>query len=150
MLGSVRQVLPSLALAVAFTANVVSAVKCAERVHLIAARGQGTGDDWNVLVQLRDPFLKKIKGSTAEALPYPHGGSDKIEDVHAGAELLKTYIEDYHKSCPNTKIVTFGYSLVRTNSSLLRALKVSLANKNRVVLLSWKPSAEQVKLAPFP
>ncbi|CAG8369572.1 unnamed protein product [Penicillium salamii] len=50
-------------------AQLVSEDECATRVHAIIARGQGGGDDLNVMSTLSDLILQEIPGSTTLGLP---------------------------------------------------------------------------------
>ena len=79
---------------------------------MVFLRGQGPGDDWNVLTALRDVVLNNIPGTTVHALDYPHENPDHFEAAYDGALQLQGYIENYVKACPTTKLGLFGYSLV--------------------------------------
>ncbi|CAI7662759.1 unnamed protein product [Penicillium viridicatum] len=96
-------------------AQSVSEDKCATGVHAIIARGQGGGDDLNVMSTLSDLILKQIPGSTTLGLPYDHGNvlTDyaKLHAVHDGAVLMQQFMQEYSESCPQTKIVVVGYSM---------------------------------------
>ncbi|CAI7594057.1 unnamed protein product [Penicillium glandicola] len=96
-------------------AQSVSEDECATGVHAIIARGQGGGDDLNVLSTLSDLILKQIPGSTTLGLPYDHGNVltdwDKLHTVHDGAVLMQQFVQEYSESCPQTKIVVVGYSM---------------------------------------
>lgn len=98
-------------------AQSVSQRECATGVHAIIARGQGGGDDLNVLSTLSDLILQQIPGSTTLGLPYDHGNvltnEAKRHTVYDGAVLMQEYIEEYAESCPQSKIVVVGYSMVR-------------------------------------
>jgi acetylxylan esterase len=97
-------------------AQTVSTEQCATSVHAVLARGQGAGDDLDVMVTIQDLILQQIPGSTSQALPYGHGGSDIFLAVHDGALLLQQYVRDYVASCgPEAKIALVGYSMVRTD-----------------------------------
>jgi acetylxylan esterase len=91
--------------------------ECATGVHAIIARGQGPGDDLNVMSTLSDLILAQIPGSTTLGLPYDHANvlwdDDKRHTVHDGAVLMQEFVEEYVQSCPNSKIVLAGYSMVR-------------------------------------
>jgi hypothetical protein len=95
--------------------------KCA-RVHAIIARGQGGGDDLNVMSTLSDLILQQIPGSTTVGLPYDHENvlSDEAKrlTVHDGAVLMQELIEEYLENCPETKLVVVGYSMVRSSFQL--------------------------------
>lgn len=97
-------------------AQSVSEDKCATGVHAIIARGQGGGDDLNVMSTLSDLILKQIPGSTTLGLPYDHGNVltnlDKLYTVHDGTLLMQQFVQEYSESCPQTKIVVVGYSMV--------------------------------------
>ncbi|OQE07188.1 hypothetical protein PENVUL_c014G06394 [Penicillium vulpinum] len=96
-------------------AQSVSEDECATGVHAIIARGQGGGDDLNVLVTLSDLILQQIPGSTTLGLPYDHVNVStdiaKLRTVHDGAVLMQQYVQEYSESCPQTKIVVVGYSM---------------------------------------
>lgn len=98
-------------------AQTVSEDECATGVHAIIARGEGGGDDLNVLSTLSDLILKQIPGSTTLGLPYDHENvltnSAKLRTVHDGAVLMQQFVQEYSESCPQTKIVVVGYSMVR-------------------------------------
>lgn len=98
-------------------AQSVSKDECATSVHAIIARGQGGGDDLNVMSTLSDLILKQIAGSTTLGLPYDHQNVltdyDKLHTVHDGAVLMQQFVQEYSESCPQTKIVLVGYSMVR-------------------------------------
>ncbi|KAJ5997709.1 hypothetical protein N7499_005894 [Penicillium canescens] len=85
------------------------------RVHAIIARGQGGGDDLNVMSTLSDLILQQIPGSTTVGLPYDHenvlSNEAKRLTVHDGAVLMQEFIEEYSESCPETKLVVVGYSM---------------------------------------
>ncbi|EKV05523.1 Acetylxylan esterase, putative [Penicillium digitatum PHI26] len=91
--------------------------ECATGVHAIIARGQGGGDDLNVMSTLSDLILKQIPGSTTLGLPYDHENvlTDfaKLHTVHDGAVLMQQFVQEYSESCPQAKIVVVGYSMVR-------------------------------------
>ncbi|KAJ5628255.1 hypothetical protein N7490_010483 [Penicillium lividum] len=84
---------------------------CATGVHAILIRGQGSGDDLNVMVSMQNLILQLIPGSTSVALPYDHGGEDHRVVAVDGALLMQSYIRDYVASCPQSKIFLMGYSL---------------------------------------
>ncbi|KAJ5312287.1 hypothetical protein N7508_003117 [Penicillium antarcticum] len=88
--------------------------ECA-RVHAIIARGQGGGDDLNVMSTLSDLILQQIPDSTTVGLPYDHenvlSNEAKRLTVHDGAVLMQEFIEEYLESCPDTKLVVIGYSM---------------------------------------
>jgi acetylxylan esterase len=91
--------------------------RCATGVHAIMARGQAatgeTGfDPLNVMISLQDFILKQIPGSTSLGLPYQYGAQDKFVAVHDGAQMLQNYVSSYVASCPKSRIVVVGYSLV--------------------------------------
>ncbi|KAJ5400036.1 hypothetical protein N7465_010525 [Penicillium sp. CMV-2018d] len=96
-------------------AQSVSEDECATGVHAIIARGQGGGDDLNVMSTLSDLILREIPGSTTLGLPYDHGNilTDyaKLHAVHDGAVLMQQFVQEYSESCPQTKIVVVGYSM---------------------------------------
>ncbi|KAJ6139399.1 hypothetical protein N7471_005885 [Penicillium samsonianum] len=96
-------------------AQTVSKDECATGVHAIIARGEGGGDDLNVLSTLSDLILKQIPGSTTLGLPYDHENvltnSAKLHTVHDGAVLMQQFVQEYSESCPQTKIVVVGYSM---------------------------------------
>ncbi|KAJ9489369.1 hypothetical protein VN97_g3905 [Penicillium thymicola] len=96
-------------------AQSVSENECATGVHAIIARGQGGGDDLNVMSTLSDLILKQFPGSTTLGLPYDHQNvlTDyaKLHAVHDGAVLMQ-FVQEYSESCPQTKIVVVGYSMV--------------------------------------
>lgn len=86
-------------------------------VHAIIARGQPataeTGFDLlNVMVSLPNLIVQQIPGSTSLGLPYQYGVHDNFVAVHDGALLLQNYVTSYVASCPKSKIVVVGYSLV--------------------------------------
>ncbi|KAJ5178085.1 uncharacterized protein N7500_000784 [Penicillium coprophilum] len=96
-------------------AQSVSEDDCATGVHAIITRGQGGGDDLNVLITLSDLILKQIPGSTTIGLPYDHenvlNDTAKMHTVHDGAVLMQQFVQEYVESCPSTKIVVVGYSM---------------------------------------
>ncbi|KGO77523.1 Cutinase [Penicillium italicum] len=96
-------------------AQSVSEDECATGVHAIIARGQGGGDDLNVMSTLSDLILKQIPGSTTLGLPYDHDNvltdNAKQHTVHDGAVLMQQFVLEYSESCPQTKIVVVGYSM---------------------------------------
>ncbi|KAK4861105.1 hypothetical protein LT330_004021 [Penicillium expansum] len=96
-------------------AQSVSKDECATSVHAIIARGQGGGDDLNVMSTLSDLILEQIPGSTTLGLPYDHENvlTDyaKMHTVHDGAVLMQQFVQEYSESCPQTKIVVVGYSM---------------------------------------
>lgn len=98
-------------------AQLVSENECATGVHAIIARGQGGGDDLNVMSTLSDLILEQIPGSTTLGLPYDHANvlSDeaKLDTVHDGAVLMQEFVQEYVYSCPEALIVVVGYSMVR-------------------------------------
>lgn len=85
---------------------------CASSVHAVIARGQGRGNDLDVMVNLQDAILQQIPGSTSLGLPYDHGGFNKFNDVYHGALMAQNYVKEYVKSCPQAKLALIGYSLV--------------------------------------
>lgn len=85
---------------------------CASSVHAIIARGQGPGNDLNVMVHLQDAILQQIPGSTSLGLPYNHDGFNKFNDVYYGALMVQRYVNEYVESCPKAKLALIGYSLV--------------------------------------
>jgi acetylxylan esterase len=93
-------------------AQTVSSTNCASSVHLLLLRGEGTGDDLNVLDTIQNLVLEQIPGSTSLGLPYQHGNSDKQFAAYNGSMLLQQYIAEYATSCPDSKIAILGYSLV--------------------------------------
>lgn len=93
-------------------AQTVAKTQCASSVHAIIARGQGPGDDLNVMVKVQNMILDQIPGSTSIGLPYAHNASDKFTAVHDGAILMQNYVTEYLKVCPESKIALIGYSLV--------------------------------------
>lgn len=99
-------------------AQTVDPNSCASSVHLLLLRGEGTGDDLNVLDTIQDLVLEQIPGSTSLGLPYQHGDSDKQFAAYNGSMLLQQYIAEYAASCPDSKIAILGYSLVRNHSFL--------------------------------
>ncbi|GAD95059.1 acetylxylan esterase precursor, putative [Paecilomyces variotii No. 5] len=100
-----------LLLSPATRAQNVSAADCATGVHAILARGQGAGNDLDVLSSIQSLLLENINGSTSIALPYAYNSSDKVAAVHNGALLLQEYVQEYVSSCPDSKIFLLGYSL---------------------------------------
>lgn len=103
-------------------AQFVSEDECATRVHAIIARGQGGGDDLNVMSTLSDLILQEIPGSTTLGLPYDHKNvltdAAKRDTVHDGAVLMQEFVQEYAASCPKTKIVVVGYSMVRAELNM--------------------------------
>lgn len=93
-------------------AQTVSSTSCASGVHLLLLRGEGTGDDLNVLDTIQNLVLEQIPGSTSLGLPYQHDNSDKQFAAYNGSMLLQQYIAEYATSCPDSKIAILGYSLV--------------------------------------
>lgn len=93
-------------------AQTVNSTSCASSVHLLLLRGEGTGDDLNVLDTIQDLVLEQIPGATSLGLPYQHGDSDKQFAAYNGSLLLQQYIAEYASSCPDSKIAILGYSLV--------------------------------------
>lgn len=93
-------------------AQTVPKAQCATSVHAIIARGQGPGDDLNVMVKVQSMILQQIPGSTSLGLPYAHDADDKFTAVHNGAVMMQNYVNDYLKVCPDSKIALIGYSLV--------------------------------------
>ena len=95
--------------------------ECA-RVHAIIARGQGGGDDLNVMSTLSDLILQQIPGSTTVGLPYDHenvlSNEAKRLTIHDGAVLMQEFIEEYIESCPEAKLVVVGYSMVCSSFQL--------------------------------
>lgn len=98
-------------------AQSVSTHECATGVHAIIARGQGTGDNLNVMSTLSDLIMAQIPGSTTLGLPYDHANvltnEEKRHTVHDGAVLMQEFVEEYAEGCPQSKIVVVGYSMVR-------------------------------------
>lgn len=98
-------------------AQLVPANECALSVHAIIARGQGGGDDLNVMSTLSDLILQQIPGSTTLGLPYDHGNvlsdDEKRNTVYDGAVLMQEFVQEYAQSCPKAKIAVVGYSMVR-------------------------------------
>ncbi|KAH8699209.1 putative acetylxylan esterase precursor [Talaromyces proteolyticus] len=92
-------------------AQTVSSNDCASSVHVLLARGEGTGDDLNVLSTVQGLVLQQIPGSTVLGLPYDHGNSDKEAAAYNGSLLFQQYVQQYAASCPNSKIALLGYSL---------------------------------------
>lgn len=93
-------------------AQAVAKAQCASSVHAIIARGQGPGDDLNVMVKVQNMILDQIPGSTSVGLPYAHDSKDKFTAVHNGALLMQNYVTEYLEVCPESKIALVGYSLV--------------------------------------
>lgn len=90
--------------------------KCATGVHAIIARGQGPGNPkstLDVMVTLQNLILAQIPGSTSLGLPFNYNEDNKFDSVYNGAHLMQSYVQEYHKACPQSKIVVVGYSLVR-------------------------------------
>lgn len=79
---------------------------------MLLLRGEGTGDDLNVLDTVQELVLDQIPGATVLGLPYQHGDSDKQFAAYNGSVLLQQYITEYVASCPDSKIAVLGYSLV--------------------------------------
>ena len=100
-------------------AQLVSEVECATSVHAIIARGQGGGDDLNVMSTLSDLILEQIPGSTTLGLPYDHENvlTDEAKrlTVHDCAVLMQEFVQEYAASCSKAKIVVVGYSMVRAS-----------------------------------
>jgi acetylxylan esterase len=103
-------------------AQLVEKNECATSVHAIIARGQGGGDDLNVMSTLSDLILEQIPGSTTLGLPYDHGNvlTDEAKrlTVHDCAVLMQEFVREYVASCPKAKIVVVGYSMVCVNSHM--------------------------------
>lgn len=96
-------------------AQTVDGDDCATGVHAIIARGQGPGNPkstLDVMVTLQNLILDQIPGSTSLGLPFDYNEENKFDSVYNGAHLMQGYVEDYHKSCPQSKIAVVGYSLV--------------------------------------
>lgn len=93
-------------------AQTVPKEQCATSVHAIIARGQGPGNNLNVMVKVQNMILEQIPGSTSLGLPYAHDAEDKFTAVHNGAIMIQNYVNDYLKVCPDSKIALIGYSLV--------------------------------------
>ncbi|KAJ5338019.1 hypothetical protein N7452_004747 [Penicillium brevicompactum] len=96
-------------------AQLVSEDDCATGVHAIIARGQGGGDDLNVMKTLSDLILQQIPGSTTLGLPYDHENvltdAAKRDTVHDAAVLMQEFVQEYAEACPDVKIVVVGYSM---------------------------------------
>lgn len=92
-------------------AQKVTASQCATGIHAILLRGQGPGDNLNVLGTISTLILQQIPGSTTLGLPYGHNDQDKQAAVHDGALMLQNYVTEYVSSCPESKILLLGYSL---------------------------------------
>ncbi|KAJ5172373.1 hypothetical protein N7492_004966 [Penicillium capsulatum] len=89
----------------------VDSEKCATGIHAVVSRGQGSGDDLDVMGTLTDLILQQIPGSTVLGLPYDHGAKDKFKAVSQGALMLQKYVREYADSCPQSKVAVIGYSL---------------------------------------
>lgn len=93
-------------------AQTVSSTSCASSVHLLLLRGEGSGNDLDVLAAIQDLVRENIPGSTSRGLPYQHANLDKDYAAYNGSIMLQQYITEYATSCPNSKIAVLGYSLV--------------------------------------
>jgi hypothetical protein len=93
-------------------AQVTAPSYCAKGVHAILMRGQGPGDNLNVLVSVQNLVLQLIPGSSSVALPYNHGADDHRVAASNGSLMMQDYIRSYVASCPDSKIFILGYSLV--------------------------------------
>ncbi|EED24616.1 acetylxylan esterase precursor, putative [Talaromyces stipitatus ATCC 10500] len=92
-------------------AQAINPADCASSVHLLLLRGEGTGDDLNVLDTIQNLVLEQIPGATSLGVPYQHGDSDKQFAAYNGSVLLQQYIAGYATTCPDSKIAVLGYSL---------------------------------------
>jgi hypothetical protein len=115
--GSALRVILSAALCLGLGAHAQTPPHgCATGVHAIMAREIGAGDNLSVLVTIQNQILKAIPGSTSVAIPYNHNPSTVPQDIAAidqGGITMQEYVREYVASCPDAKIVMFGYSLVR-------------------------------------
>lgn len=93
-------------------AQTIQKEQCATSVHAIIARGQGPGNNLNVMLKVQNMILEQVPGSTSLGLPYAHDAEDKFTAVHDGAIMMQNYVNDYLKVCPDSKIALIGYSLV--------------------------------------
>lgn len=121
-------------------AQAVDSKKCATGVHVIVSRGQGTGDDLDVMSSLTDLIQQQISGSTILGLPYDHGAKDKFKAVSKGAVMLQKYVREYADSCPESKVAIIGYSLVCLSSSN-SCLPILIYDWFRALVSRWKRSA---------
>ena len=85
--------------------------QCATGVHAFFLRGEGPGNDMNVLIPLKDKLMSTIPGSTYTSIPYSHAFWIKLMSVYNGAYLFQDYVAEYARRCPQTKIFALGYSL---------------------------------------
>ena len=103
---------------ISFASNVLSLPQpqdvgssCATGIHAFFLRGQGPGDDLNVLVPLKDKLMASIPGSTYTAVPYMHGFWATLIGMYQGSYLFRDLLAEYVRRCPETKIFALGYSL---------------------------------------
>ncbi|KAJ5219729.1 hypothetical protein N7468_008933 [Penicillium chermesinum] len=103
-------------------AQSVAADDCATGVHAIIARGQGPGNPnstLDVMVTLQDLILAQIPGSTSLGLPFNYNEENKFDSVYNGAHLMQSYVTEYHKSCPQSKMAVVGYSLIYVQGAVV-------------------------------
>lgn len=86
---------------------------CSDRgVHIIASSGHGSTEyrGYGLLASTMYAIKAQIPHSTNSSTVYPKNDTDISQATGIGADNLSQYIVDYHKKCPNTPLVLFGYS----------------------------------------
>lgn len=97
-------------------------VKCAEGVHIIAARGSYEAQGIGILGEIVNKTLDRIPNSDAVALVYPASINFPIYTVSEpqGVGNLTKDIQEYVDACPDGQLVLFGYSQVSKPQHLFK------------------------------
>lgn len=108
-------------------------------IHVFGARETTVGPGYGSSATVVNLVVSAHPGTTSEAINYPAcggqascGGISYANSVVQGINAVVTAVNNFHNSCPNTKLVLVGYSQVCTSLTLLAASNTD-KQCNRVV-----------------
>jgi acetylxylan esterase len=97
-------------------------------IHVFGARETTVGPGYGSSGTVVNLVISAHPGTTSEAINYPAcggqascGGISYANSVVQGINAVVTAVNNFHNSCPNTKLVLVGYSQVCTSLTLLIA-----------------------------
>lgn len=99
------------ALALSATVGAGTVRSCPSGLHMIVTSGHGGKPHaYGKLGGLVNDIRGAIPGTTNYSIPYPKGDMNDPEAVAAGVQLLTDNIAHFAARCPDTPVVTIGYS----------------------------------------
>lgn len=122
-------------------------------IHVFGARETTVGPGYGSSATVVNLVISAHPGTTSEAINYPAcggqsscGGISYANSVVQGINAVVTAVNNFHNSCPNTKLVLVGYSQVCTSLTLLIASSTDNRCERAVKSLTTHSAVEAIRL----